>query len=287
MITTQFRYRLSFCICCVADRATLIVKKTFIVGTAVLLIAFCLLQHETAARSIWLSSTDGTSSKINEYAIPSGELLFTFDVPVSSVDGLAYDQNGSLWLLTEDGGRILEYSRDGTLLDSSDLPDEPRSLEGLSWFDGNLLIASPGGRLFIEVETNGIVLRSVPMEGGVDYAGMAANFGRVFAAGSGQSGQLSELDPTTLSIISSRPMPSNRSVGLAFDGQFVWANLNGELVARDIGTLDVVHSFPIVDSFTEGVAVEIVPEPTAAALLLFGVFAFCSLTYFTRCSRRV
>ena len=106
------------------------------------------MQHNAVARSIWLSSTDGASSRIREHAIPSGELLSTFDVPASSIDGLTYDQNGSLWLLTEDGGRILRYSRTGTFLDSVSLPDEPSSLEGLTWFEGNLLIASPGANLF-------------------------------------------------------------------------------------------------------------------------------------------
>ena len=126
---------------------------------------------------------------------------------------------------------------------------------------------------FIEVDTSGLVLRSVPTGGGVAYAGMAANSGRVFAAGGGQGGRLSELDSSTLSIINSRPMPSTNSVGLAYDGLNILTNNLGELIARDVDTLEVIYSFQILDEFTEGVAVEAVPEPYSAVIAALGSLA--------------
>lgn len=222
--------------------------------------------HNTAiARSVWLSSTaGGRSSTVREYSIPTGAPLFSFAVPVSSIDGLAYDQRGSLWLLTEDGGRVMQYSRNGVLQRDVALAGVPDSLEGLAWFSGNLLIASPGGNLFIETNTDGDVIRTTPMGSTIDYAGMAASFGKVFAAG---GGRLAELDPVTLSVIDVRLMSASPSTGLDFDGQFVWSNNENLMIARDVNTLDEVYSFPIPNELNEGVAVENIPEPASVLLL--------------------
>jgi len=236
---------------------------------AVVAIVWLQFAGVASGRSVWLSSSTGHSGVIREYDVDSGEELSSFTVPVSSIDGLSYDQRGHLWALTEGRGRVLQYSRSGTLLRDVTLNGLPRSLEGLACIGENLLIASPGAKLYIEVDTSGQILRTVPMDTAWGYSGIAAGGGQVFAAG---DTRLAVLDAATLTASSVRPFPTFGSTGLAFDGQFLWTNYRDTIKAFDAHSLSEVHAFSVPNEFHEGMAVEFIPEPSTIALLTMGAF---------------
>jgi len=231
----------------------------------------CFLAGQASARSVWLSTSYiNQSATVSEYDIDTGALLNMFDTGLSSADGLAYDQYGSLWVLAESDQTLNRFDRSGSPLDSFSVSQTPGSLEGLTHTGDSLLISSSGvgtPRFFHRYAEDGTFLGDSNQQ--YALAGLGYANGELYGVRSSLGG-LWEIDPDSLVTVEGRPfsvVSHSGSPGLAFDGELLWTNLDGVLVSRRVTDLTQVHNIPIPDEFHEGVAVEVVPEPSSAMLM--------------------
>ena len=220
--------------------------------------------------SIWISRSQTNSSTIFQFDSDSGSEISRFIVPFQSVDGMALDPQGRLLMLSEDGGRLLTYTTSGSLLSNvpvTGVAGSPPSLEGLAYFGGHVVLASPGSNAYYELGLDGAAIRQFPM-GLTDYTGMGAAGGRLFAA---SDRRIVELDPSTFTALGTWPIRTMQSTGLDFDGRWLWINTVNGLAAYDPENMALQRLIPLEPGFYEGIAAQ--PYGAAALPLPASIYA--------------
>jgi hypothetical protein len=164
----------------------------------------------------------------------AGDVIKYIDAPAGEPDGLEW-VNGSLYITSDQSHKIYQISpADGAIISSFDAPGSGASLTGLA-YDGTYLWSCRPPSIYKLNLPGGSVASTIPSPSPSSSEGLAWLAPNLRNANS-SSDVIYELDPATGAILSYfTPSGADGTLGLAYDGTYLWASfMNSMLIYRMI-----------------------------------------------------